>query len=54
MARLRDGAVRGAEAQADVLHRFTLREGRVACYEVFHDTAALREALANETLRNTA
>jgi hypothetical protein len=53
MARLRDGAVPGAEAQADVLNRFSLREGRVACYEVCHATAALREPLANDTLRNT-
>jgi ketosteroid isomerase-like protein len=43
----------GREVQADVMNLFMLRDGRVACYEVFHDTAALREALADTRLRDT-
>jgi ketosteroid isomerase-like protein len=42
----------GRDVAAEVVNLFTLREGRVARYEVFHDTAALWEALNDETLRN--
>lgn len=40
----------GREVAARVANMFTLREGRVATYDVFHDTAALWEALRGETL----
>lgn len=40
----------GREVAARVANLFTLREGRVAAYDVFHDTAALWEALRGETL----
>jgi ketosteroid isomerase-like protein len=40
----------GREVQARVANIFTLREGRIALYEVFHDTAALWEALRGEAL----
>ncbi len=40
----------GREVAAQVVNLFTLRDGRVARYEVFHDTAALWEALRGETL----
>ena len=40
----------GSEVTAEVANIFTLRAGRVAAYEVFHDTAALWEALRGETL----
>jgi ketosteroid isomerase-like protein len=42
----------GREVTARVANIFTLREGRIAGYEVFHDTAALWQALAGETLRD--
>jgi ketosteroid isomerase-like protein len=42
----------GREVAAQVVNVFTLREGRVAAYEVFHDTAALWEALTGEALRD--
>jgi hypothetical protein len=40
----------GREVAAEVVNIFTLRDGRVAAYEVFHDTAALWEALQDQTL----
>lgn len=40
----------GREIAAQVANVFTLREGRIAAYQVFHDTAALWEALRGETL----
>jgi len=40
----------GREVTAEVVNFFTLQDGRVAAYEVFHDTAALWEALRGETL----
>ncbi|NGM20568.1 DUF4440 domain-containing protein [Roseomonas stagni] len=40
----------GKEVAARVANVFTLREGRVAAYDVFHDTAALWEALRGEAL----
>lgn len=40
----------GREVRAEVVNLFTLRDGRVAVYEVFHDTAALWEALNGSTL----
>lgn len=40
----------GREVRAEVVNIFTLRDGRVAAYEVFHDTAALWEALHDATL----
>jgi ketosteroid isomerase-like protein len=40
----------GREVAAEVVNIFTLRQGRVAAYQVFHDTAALWEALRGETL----
>ncbi len=40
----------GREVAARVANVFTLREGRVAAYDVFHDTAALWEALRGEAL----
>jgi ketosteroid isomerase-like protein len=53
------GVWRGFDAYSDFLGRvgaarvvniFTLRDGRVAGYEVFHDTAALWEALRDQVL----
>jgi ketosteroid isomerase-like protein len=35
---------------ADVVNLFVLRDGRVARHDVFHDTAALWEALRGQTL----
>jgi ketosteroid isomerase-like protein len=40
----------GREVAARVVNIFTLRDGRVAGYEVFHDTAALWEALSGHDL----
>jgi ketosteroid isomerase-like protein len=40
----------GREVAAEVVNLFALRDGRVAAYEVFHDTAALWEALRGEAL----
>ncbi|CAH0186014.1 nuclear transport factor 2 family protein [Roseomonas sp. CECT 9278] len=40
----------GREVAARVVNIFTLRDGRVAGYEVFHDTAALWEALTGTAL----
>lgn len=40
----------GREVAARVVNIFTLRDGRVAGYEVFHDTAALWEALSGRDL----
>jgi hypothetical protein len=40
----------GREVAARVVNIFTLRDGQVAGYEVFHDTAALWEALSGTTL----
>jgi ketosteroid isomerase-like protein len=40
----------GREVVAEVVNVFTLRGDRVAAYQVFHDTAALWEALRGETL----
>lgn len=40
----------GREVAARVANVFTLREGRVAAYEVFQDTAALWEALRGDAL----
>lgn len=40
----------GREVSARVVNIFTLRDGRVAAYEVFHDTAALWEALSGHDL----
>lgn len=40
----------GRVVAARVVNIFTLRDGRVAGYEVFHDTAALWEALRGEEL----
>lgn len=48
------GRATGREIGADVVNVFTLRDGRVAAYEVFHDTAALWEALTGETLRDAS
>lgn len=42
----------GREVAAQIVNIFTLREARVAVYEVFHDTAALWEALRGETLQD--
>ena len=42
----------GQEVSAEVVNLFTLRGGRIAAYEVFHDTAALWEALKGETLED--
>jgi ketosteroid isomerase-like protein len=40
----------GRVVAARVVNIFTLRDGRVAGYEVFHDTAALWEALRGQVL----
>jgi ketosteroid isomerase-like protein len=40
----------GREVAARVVNIFTLRDGQVAGYEVFHDTAALWEALSGQDL----
>jgi ketosteroid isomerase-like protein len=40
----------GCQVAARVVNIFTLRDGRVAGYEVFHDTAALWEALSGRVL----
>jgi ketosteroid isomerase-like protein len=42
----------GREVAAQVANIFTLREGRIAAYQVFHDTAALWEALRGEALQD--
>lgn len=46
------GRTSGREIAAEVVNIFTLHEGRVAAYEVFHDTAALWEAMTGEVLRD--
>jgi ketosteroid isomerase-like protein len=40
----------GRQVAARVANVFTIREGRIAAYDVFHDTAALWEALRGEAL----